>query len=184
MNRLLGSWYAHYWTYNLQHTHDRLLNILLNKLNFKVISNKLQQRNLHMACSLLRFWIIILNVWSNWSETLTGLLIFKIRTNSPMTCFSIKNLQQPEWHKISWHFPIWSFLIIKVKPSKSHSKKAESCWSPYVSNSAIDRRASMTKSYTITYMQKVHEKNALFSKVKLIIYRHYLVHLVDNLDLK
>lgn len=37
----------------------------------------------------------MLIVCNNWSATFAGLLIFSIRTNSPITCFSIKNLKKP-----------------------------------------------------------------------------------------
>lgn len=34
-----------------------------------------------------------------------------------------------------------------ISIGKSHSKKDESCWSPYVKSSAIDLSASITKSF-------------------------------------
>lgn len=36
----------------------------------------------------------MLIVCNNWSEIVKVVLIFRIRTNSPITCFSMKNLQK------------------------------------------------------------------------------------------
>lgn len=74
-------------------------------------------RKLHIACSLLRFWIIMLIVCNNWSETVAALLIFKIRTNSPMICFSMKNLNTARSTQKFWN-------IINL-PRKKEEEKEE-----------------------------------------------------------
>lgn len=72
--------------------------------------------SLQIACSLLRFWIIMLIVCSNWREIVMVLLIFSTRTNSPMTCFSMKYLPKNQNDVIlQKHIPTGMYQTILLK---------------------------------------------------------------------
>lgn len=84
--------------------------------------------NLHIECSFLKFWITMLIVCNNWRATIKGLEAFNIRTNSPMTCFSMKNLKnqhityQAELKKPMFHLGYSRSLTQKRLDHAGHHK--------------------------------------------------------------